>query len=150
VKHRFSVFFIIIMFAMLFCASCSINTKNEGIDKLADDKLVNENNNVLSPSGEYSLEMAITIQNNVRGFNFIVKKSSVNEIVFESNEFFRLRDETYLFWGDDNTIWVYSGDVGTLYWEKSSGLWTKKIYADNKEKVKVPELLKRLKPQYFN
>ena len=106
----------------------------------------------MSPSQEYSLEIAMAKEDNVRGFHFIVRNAMDNDEIFKCEDFYRLRDVSFLFWGDDDTIWLYNGDVGTFYWEKPSESeeWIKKDYAENKDTVTVPEMLKELRPKYFN
>lgn len=140
---------ILVMLMLLLCVSCSSNQKGSEGNEMLNDQLVTENHSVLSPSEKYLLEMAVSEADNVRGFKFVVKDASDNEEIYMSKDFFRLRDTNYLFWGEDETIWVYSGDLGTFYWEKVSDSWNKKTYTENTDRIEVPELLKELKPQYF-
>lgn len=141
--------FILVVLMLILCVSCSSNQKGSEENDMANDELVTDNHSVSSPSEKYLLEMVVSETDNVRGFNFVVKDVSNNEEVYKSKDFFRLRDTNYLFWGEDDTIWVYSGDLGTFYWEKASNSWNKKTYAENKDSIEVPALLKELKPQYF-
>lgn len=69
--------------------------------------------------------------------------------MFESEDDYRVRDTYYLLWGEDDTVWVYSGDLGTFYWEKHGHEWVKKSYYENRETVNVPEALRELEPQSF-
>lgn len=140
---------ILVVLILILCVSCSSNQKGSEGNDMANDKLVTENHSALSPSEKYLLEMAVSESGNVRGFYFVVKDASNNKEVYKNENFFRLRDTNYLFWGEDDTVWVYSGDLGTFYWEKTSNSWDKKTYAENKDSIEVPELLKELKPQYF-
>lgn len=140
---------ILVVLMLVLCVSCSSNQKGSDGNDMVNDKLVTESHSVLSPSEKYSLEMVVSEADNVRGFNFVVKEASNEEEVYKSEDLFRLRDTNYLFWGEDDTIWVYSGDLGTFYWEKAFNSWNKKTYAENKDNINIPELLKELKPQYF-
>ncbi len=116
---------------------------------MLESQLVTENNAVVSPSGLYVLEMIVGKVDDVSSFSFCIKDVKDSSEVFVSNDYYRLRDTTYLLWGEDDTVWVYSGDLGTFYWEKESDSWQKKTYADNIGK-EVPQALEELRPDYFN
>ena len=137
---------LLVLIILLF-GSCS---QNKGPEELYADDLVKNNHSVLSPSQEYSLEMDEYFSDNVTGFSFVVRSTSDNEEVYRSDDFYRLRDVTYLLWGDNDTIWVYSGDVGTLYWEKTSDGWSKNDYTKDTDSSIVPNALKELRPKYFS
>ncbi len=148
IKFTFFLFALLTMIILLLLG-CSPGQKGSEENEMINDNLVAENHNVLSPSGKFSLEMAISQSDNVKGFSFIVRGASSTIEIFRSDDFFRLRDTNYLFWGDNDTIWVYSSDLGTFYWENTADTWTKKTYSENGERVIVPEILRKLKPQYF-
>jgi hypothetical protein len=138
---------IVVICFLLFCCSCSVIARKEesSIDKSV---LVSEDHAVISPSGQYSLKMDVTKEEGVRGFHVAVC-SIDNKGVFRSKEFFRFRDANFLLWGDDDTFWVYSGDVGTFYWVKTGDSWEKKSYSENRDSVMVPDTLKLLRPSSF-
>lgn len=69
-------------------------------------------------------------------------------ILYASTDHFRTRDTTWFGWGEGDRVWVYSGDVGTFYWEPAAGgAWRKGSYSDGKHPA--PEALKRFRPQLF-
>lgn len=75
-----------------------------------------------------------------------------NEEVFQTDEAYRSRDALFVVW-DENKLcfWVYSGDVGTFFWEynEETDTWVKYLYANNKQ-VTVPDALKSAKPNYYD
>ena len=134
-KITYAISLLLLGIALL--GSCS---QDKVMEKLYADRLVTENHSVVSPSQEYSLEMEIYYSDNVTGFSFIIRNILDNEEIYRSDDFYRLRDVTYLCWGDDDdTVWVYSGDVGTYYWERTDGEWVKNTYAENKDRAIAPE-----------
>jgi hypothetical protein len=32
-------------------------------------------------------------------------------------------------WDDEDRLWLYSGDIGTFYWERRDGIWTRSAVA---------------------
>jgi hypothetical protein len=138
---------IILSLTLILCSSCTNgNNKADNIDKSA---LVTEKNSMVSPSKEFILKMSVSEEEGVRGFHVVVSSSKDDEELFKSEEFYRSRDTNYLLWGDNDTIWLYSGDVGVFYWVKTEHTWEKKSYAENKNSIEVPELLKQLRPSLF-
>ena len=117
---------------------------------MLESQIVTEDNIVVSPTGLYILEMTVRNIDNVSSFSFCIKNVSDDSEVFVCNDYYRLRDITYLLWGENDTVWIYSGDLGTFYWEKDSEIWQKKTYAENIGNIEVPQALKELKPKYFD
>lgn len=111
------------------------------------------NNPVVSPSGKYQLKIIEETKEGVRYNKFAILKtmdgnSNFKEI-YISNRLFRTRDNLYFVWDDNDRVWVYSGDIGTFFWERrSNDNWQQYAYAENKN-VNVPEILKKIKPGYF-
>lgn len=67
-------------------------------------------------------------------------------IAFES-ESFRTRDVLYFLWGEGDRVWVYSGDLGTFFWEEEGdGSWKMHTYAEGS--VSAPQFLKRMRPKW--
>ena len=65
----------------------------------------------------------------------------LGETVYAAPERFATRHTTYFLWGPEDRVWVYSGDVGTFFWERNAdtGAWEKHVYAE--EDVPLPEFL---------
>ncbi|HYF61671.1 MAG TPA: hypothetical protein VD886_02590, partial [Herpetosiphonaceae bacterium] len=72
---------------------------------------------------------------------------SAQAVVFAAAEEFSLRDTTYFLWDAADRVWVYSGDVGTFFWERGAdGAWNKSVYATSS--VPAPQFLKDTRPKY--
>ncbi len=67
------------------------------------------------------------------------------ELVFRSTDLFYARHITYFLWDNADRVWVYSGDVGTFFWEQKGGRWKKYCYVD--EEVAAPLFLKEKRPR---
>lgn len=123
-------------------------------DRLIEDdeirtRLVAPDSPVTSLSGHFSLNMKSGEHQGVKGFWVSVISLSDNREVFISEEFYRFRDTSFLFWEDNDVIWLYSGDSGTFFWVKENSTWIKKVYSENKDDVEIPPLLKQLRPNVF-
>lgn len=115
--------------------------------------LATETNTVISPSGEYELKIIGKDISGLRCNKFLILKvkenNSKQKIIYTSNDAFRCRDTLYFVWGKDDTVWVYSGDVGIFFWKRINDVrWEKYTYSENKN-VPVPDLLKKLRPNCF-
>ncbi len=128
------------------------NVGKNGIYDEIKSKCAVTGNPVLSPSGKYSLIINGgddgTCEYNKFSIAGILESSVENSIIFESKDKYRTRDALYFLWGKNDTVWVYSGDTGTYYWERSGEkIWTKRSFAE--KPCEPPELLARMKPRYF-
>ena len=139
---------VVFLILLMCCGGCSQNNGREA-DSVDTSMLATGQNEVLSPSGKYLLTMRESEQANVKGFYIDVESVQEKTNVFISQDFFRFRDINYLLWGENDSIWLYSGDSGTFYWLKTADSWEKKIYTENKGNVEVPDILKQLKPSYY-
>lgn len=140
------VFFII---TVLILVSCKKN-----VEKSIDTKeVVTIDNPVISPSGKYQLKVIEETIDGVEHNKFAIFKvlnSYIeSEATFVSCDAYRTRDTLYFVWDDKDRVWVYSGDLGTFFWEHvSDNEWEKRSFADNRS-VPVPSLLKQLKPGHY-
>jgi len=108
---------------------------------------------VTSPSGKYQLKILEETINGVKNNKFAIYKmlngNPDSTAIFISDDVFRTRDKLFFLWDDNDRVWIYSGDVGTYFWERiTDDNWQKQSYADNKN-VTVPDLIKKLKPGYY-
>lgn len=146
------ILWVTVMLALFVITSCTGNKVRQTEEKennMFEAQIVTEDNSVISTSGEYILEMLKRTVDGIPSCSFSVKDKG-GLTLYECDDSFRLRDTVYILWGDHNTVWVYSGDVGTFYWEESDDGWVRKSYIDNKDNVVVPEVLKQLRPEYYN
>jgi hypothetical protein len=75
----------------------------------------------------------------------IVSEKRPQRALFSCKEHFRTWDTTYFLWDAENRVWVYSGDIGTFYWERGkNGIWEEHTYGE--EAVPAPAFLKRMRP----
>lgn len=103
----------------------------------------------VSPSGKYYLKV-IEGYNDVQCYRFEIVEKGNDKVVFLSGDCFRARDVNFFMWDDaQDIVWVYSGDIGTFFWVKDAyNQWSKHIYVFGEGKG-VPELLKKLRPQFL-
>ncbi|MCX7683572.1 MAG: hypothetical protein N2508_16650 [Anaerolineae bacterium] len=107
----------------------------------------------ISPSGEYVLVIVSGYDGVARFQSFqIVRRHAaatgersalLGETVYAALERFASRHTTYFLWGPGDRVWVYSGDVGTFFWERNAetGLWEKHGWAA--EHAPLPEFLQQ-------
>jgi len=107
----------------------------------------------ISPSGEYALVVVSGYDGEVRFQSFqIVSRYDISmpdrsfllgETVYAAPERFATRHTTYFLWGPEDRVWVYSGDVGTFFWEcdPDTGAWEKHVWAEGD--VPLPEFLQQ-------
>lgn len=138
-----------LVLAVTACTSGQSIRQKRAVYLKYESVMVTEDKSVASPSGAYMLEMITENIDGIHSFSFCIKETNRSTVVFESEDYYRARDTYYLLWGEDDTVWVYSGDLGTFYWEKHDNEWSKKSYYDNREIVNVPEALKELVPRSF-
>ena len=104
----------------------------------------------LSPSEKYILEINYVEIEDVKSFHFRIVDAEDRSEIYISDDYYRIRDTYYLLWGEKDLVWVYSGDLGTFYWEKiNENTWEKKSYSENKKHISVPQTLLDLRPKYY-
>lgn len=138
-----------LVLAVTACTSGQSIRQKSAVYLKYESEMVTEDKSVASPSGVYMLEMITKNIDDIPLFSFCIREANRSVLVFESEDDYRVRDTYYLLWGEDDTVWVYSGDLGTFYWEKHGHEWVKKSYYENRETVNVPEALRELEPQSF-
>ena len=141
---------ITLLLAFSSCSIGNIQQSSEVTNNMFEDQIVTESNKVNSPSGIYILEIVTDNVDNAMSFSFCIKNKTDEIVIYECSDYYRLRDVTYLLWGENDTVWVYSGDLGTFFWEQDNDSWIKKTYVDNRENIVVPQALKELKPKDFD
>jgi len=147
-------YLVFVIFAVLFYFLFVVNEKveNGGIYGEIKSKCAVPGNTVISPSGKYSLIVTAgddgTVEYNKFSIAAAPGSSGTEAVIFSSADKFRTRDALYFLWGNNDAVWVYSGDTGTFYWEKSGEKeWLKRSFYEKPSEP--PELLVRLKPGTF-
>jgi hypothetical protein len=109
----------------------------------------------VSPSGRYELrvfrDLSKVQQYGDRfpfyGFQIVDSSNDPCNIIFQSKESYIATHTLYFLWDDQDRVWVYSGDVGTLFWiVESNGDWIIHNYVT--ENVTAPDYLKSIRPRY--
>jgi hypothetical protein len=135
IKMKLAFLFIIFIFVIIILA-IFINTKKEDVI-VNTEGVATINNPVISPSGKYQMKIVDESSPDVKKVKIVIYNIRNGEVestpIFSSNDLFRTRDTLFFIWGDDDKVWVYSGDVGTFFWTcVSDNNWEKHIYAENK------------------
>lgn len=97
---------------------------------------------VPSPSGRYALRVVSTEPAQL-GFEVL---DAEGDALFTSDERSDDRSTTMFLWEADDRVWVYSGDVGTFFWERGAtpDVWRRQMYADSD--VPAPPALREARP----
>lgn len=98
-----------------------------------------------SPSGQYVLSIlryADSEGTEYQSFQILCN----GKIIFATKDSYRL-DALYILWDDDDRVWVYSGDVGTFYYERSGESWWKHVFARDGA-IRAPEYLRAVEPRW--
>lgn len=100
-----------------------------------------------SPSGKYVLTVDTEMMNGVEVYYFQILDTNQN-ILFAAQDRFSIQHTTYFLWDQDDRVWVYSGDVGTFFWERmaETNEWKQFVYAENN--VSAPPFLKEARPRW--
>jgi hypothetical protein len=105
---------------------------------------------VASPSGKYVLIVRRTIVEGDPHLTFELRAPGAGEAVaplFQAADAYSDFHTTFFLWDDADRVWVYSGDVGTFFWERGDdGEWRKSAMVDRD--VPAPPLLKKLRPKW--
>lgn len=102
-----------------------------------------------SPSGSYTLQVHEEPGDGAPNQFFTISDAS-GSVVYTAAERFSQRHRTYFVWGDNDTVWVYSGDVGTYVWQPTAdpAVWTSQSYRESG--LPAPQVLKDLRPNYYD
>lgn len=108
------------------------------------------NNPLISPSGKYQLKICEEHIEGVKHNKFVIYRivnQNIDETpIFISDDAYRIRDRLFFLWDNDDRVWVYSGDLGTFYWESiTDENWEKHFFVKNGD-VNPPDLLIKLRP----
>lgn len=97
-----------------------------------------------SPSGRYEL---IAIECGRREWCFHIQPTRAEDSAeeFTIPDRYRPFHRLYAVWGTDDTVWIYSSDIGTYLWRQTElTTWTKTAWVDTDEQL--PERIRGLVP----
>jgi hypothetical protein len=100
----------------------------------------------MSPSGKYQLVIHED-RDSEATFQYFEILDTSGILQYSGTDRFFIRHTTVFLWGPSDRVWVYSGDVGTFYWELiDGGSWERSVY--NKSGPQAPEYLKTIRPRF--
>lgn len=101
-----------------------------------------------SPSGKFQLSVLVDRSAGYQRFVIHSRNRTDGTPLFTCPDSFSIHHTTFFLWDQADRVWVYSGDVGTFFWEHAAdGAWNRSTYADSN--VAAPAFLKRERPQQF-
>lgn len=106
-------------------------------------KVATTGNPAPSPSGSYLL----VVVDDAGSQSFQVHSRS-GQILYACPDSFSTRHTAYFLWDREDRVWVYSGNVGTFFWQldAATGEWHKHAYATSS--VPAPPFLRQVRPQW--
>ncbi len=104
-----------------------------------------QNHPLCSPSKRYILMIDEVFSGNIKYFKFKILNNNIE--IFDSEDLFDIRHNTYFLWDNLDNVWVYSGDVGTYVWEQKQSIWIKKHYSEVDSSP--PDFLSNKYPKLF-
>ncbi len=111
-------------------------------------EVATQNHDAISPSGNYTLTV-VALEEGGNPYQRFEIRDRKGQILFSPPEQFSARHTTVFLWDALDRAWVYSGDIGTFYWERqaSSNDWQKWTYPQ--AEASAPAYLKQLRPKFF-
>ena len=100
-----------------------------------------------APSGRCVLEVIRIDSNRPNLLTFQILNQN-KKVIYRAPERFDERHTTFFLWDNDDRVWVYSGDIGTFFWEQdvATGEWKKYVYSQSN--VEAPPFLKEIRPRW--
>ncbi len=127
----------------LLVLSCACQERNNNMP----NEVATLSQPATSPSGNYLLKVINVddTQPNLLTFQILDRN---NMVLYTAADNFDDHHTTFFLWDDDDRVWVYSGDLGTFFWEQDKLLnsWQKYTYAQSD--VAAPAFLKEVRPRW--
>lgn len=127
-----------------------VSKKQASSSSVSEDLFAKENARLVCPiNNNLCLTLIPVSMDGTNGFSVKVLSDIEEEKEFQTTDTFRARDTLLVVWDDySERFWVYSGDVGTFYWDYQDGVWIKHTYNADLS-IEVPVALKNARPNYF-
>lgn len=111
------------------------------------EQVATQDKPAVSPSGDYVLAVVAVEQNGFEAQSFQIQNPD-RTVLYACPDQFPSRDLTYFLWDSEDRVWVYSGDLGTFFWERvgQPGQWEKSVYAQSD--VSAPPFLRQVRPRW--
>lgn len=100
-----------------------------------------------SPSGRYLLSVVARDMERPYELAFTITDTR-GEFLYSSEKIFDNRSVTSFLWGDEDRVWVYSGDVGTYFWQQGDSEMDWQVATYARSEVPAPDYLKKIRPKY--
>jgi flagellar biosynthesis protein FliQ len=136
-----------ILLSLIICLLSSVTACNENTMTLPKE-VATEGKPAVSPSGTYILSVALQHEEGIPWLRCQVLDRD-GELIYTIPETFDARHTTYFLWDQEDRVWVYSGDVGTFFWQRTSADhtgWEKQAYAAST--LPAPAFLKQMRPKW--
>lgn len=135
------------LFALPLLALSSCQRDGDVNDGSIPATIAKEEQPAASPSGRYVLNVVALDKNLPLNLSFFITDREEVQL-FTSEKSFDSRSMTYFLWDEKYRVWVYSGDTGTYFWERSTSDndWQMSVYA--RSNVAAPQFLKDVRSKY--
>lgn len=127
---------ITIIISLISCERRSDNTMPK--------EVATQHHDAISPSGDYVLTV---LEHDGESQSFQILDYNTHAVIYTAPEKYQMRDLTYFLWDADDRVWVYSGDLGTFFWEYD-GIRQWKMYVYAQSNVSAPPFLKETRPRW--
>ncbi len=81
---------------------------------------------VKSPSDKYEY-MKVYGKDNARYYKILIVNKDDENKCFLIDSFFYVRFSSKISWGDKDTLWINSSDIGVFYWIFENDRWIEKV-----------------------
>lgn len=129
------------------CISCALLVSCSKAGEANKHFIAQYEKPAVSPSGKYQLKVLKGNDGRSAFQRFEIYEINHRDdisLLYSCQDQYYLRFRTVFLWDNFDRVWVYSGDVGTFFWQqKDDGSWEKHSFAD--ESIELPELLKSIK-----
>lgn len=114
---------------------------------LLPEEVATATRTAISPSKKYILSVRIIKESEITFQSFEILDKN-GKFVYTPSEKFDNRHTTFFVWGEHDRVWVYSGDVGTFFWQvnPNTNNWKKYVYV--RSSIAAPKFLKEIRPKW--
>ncbi len=139
---------ILCVLATLVVCQGLITARQNPLGRAERAQLATPQQSVMSPSGKYVLKVLRTTMEGHPFLTFELRDPQAGDTaapLFQAADAYSDYHATFILWDEADRVWVYSGDVGTFFWERGDdGEWHKSAMVDRN--VPRPALLQKLRP----
>jgi hypothetical protein len=135
---------------MKFCLSILILSiysckTNNNMD--TENILATPEHSLKSVSGKFILTVNEIQNGQIKYWKFSILNTN-SELLYDSKILYDIRHTTYFLWDNLDNVWVYSGDIGTCFWENNESIWVKNNFRGSN--LTPPDFLLKKYPKIFS